>query len=116
MSKRYAIIDDNVVTNLVVSDTLDGLVVVFPHSLHVEETGATGTAFIGSKYNADLNKFEQPRVYDSWTWNEKTWEWIAPVPYPVDGKNYYWSEASASWNVIDPEAISEPEPEATIGN
>lgn len=37
------------------------------------------------------------KPYPSWTFNENTVEWEAPVPYPNDGKLYNWDEESQSW-------------------
>ena len=44
--------------------------------------------------------FYAPQPYPSWTLNTSTFLWEAPVPYPTDGKNYYWDEATLSWVLI----------------
>jgi hypothetical protein len=35
--------------------------------------------------------------FPSWTVNVATARWESPVPYPADGKVYYWDEATTSW-------------------
>ena len=42
-----------------------------------------------------------PQPYPSWILSTQTYLWEAPVPYPNDGKNYVWDEATKSW-VLSP--------------
>lgn len=35
--------------------------------------------------------------FASWTFNEETCRYDPPVPYPTDGANYTWDEATLSW-------------------
>lgn len=42
-----------------------------------------------------LEKAAQP--YNSWIWNSKTGVWVAPEPYPDDGKYYEWNEETQTW-------------------
>jgi hypothetical protein len=44
--------------------------------------------------------FYAPQPYPSWILNTSTFLWEAPVPYPTDGNNYYWDEATLSWVLI----------------
>lgn len=41
--------------------------------------------------------FYAPQPYQSWILNTSTFLWEAPVPYPTDGKEYTWDEATQSW-------------------
>lgn len=54
-------------------------------------------AGIGYKYDADLDAFIPPQPFPSWTLNEQTCAWEAPVPEPVDGQIYTWDEQLQSW-------------------
>ena len=58
-------------------------------------------AGIGFKYDQTRDAFIEPKPYDSWTLNEKTCLWEAPVAYPDDGKIYIWNETTTSWDLID---------------
>jgi hypothetical protein len=40
------------------------------------------------------------KPYPSWILNTSTYLWEAPVPYPNDGKEYYWDEATQSWVLV----------------
>ena len=51
-------------------------------------------AGIGYSYKQDLDAFIAPRPYNSWTLNESTCLWEAPIAYPTDGKNYKWNETN----------------------
>lgn len=51
----------------------------------------------GFTYSAELDAFIPPKPYPSWLLNTSTCQWQAPVPYPNDGKGYYWDEATQSW-------------------
>ena len=42
-------------------------------------------AGIGYTYDADKDAFIEPQPYSSWTLNEDTCQWQAPVAYPDDG-------------------------------
>jgi hypothetical protein len=41
--------------------------------------------------------FYAPQPYPSWILSTQTYLWDAPVPYPSDGKIYYWDESTQSW-------------------
>ena len=47
-------------------------------------------AGIGDTYDATNDVFYAPQPFPSWTLNETTWTWDAPVAYPLDGKMYEW--------------------------
>jgi hypothetical protein len=57
-------------------------------------------AGIGYTYDAINDVFYAPQPYPSWTIGAPTWLWEAPVPYPTDGGNYYWDEATLSWVLV----------------
>ena len=54
-------------------------------------------AGIGYIYDATHDVFYAPQPYPSWIISASTWLWQAPIPYPTDGKNYIWNEATLSW-------------------
>jgi hypothetical protein len=60
-------------------------------------------AGIGYTYDADRDAFIPPKPYASWLLDEDTCFWIAPVPYPEDGKRYAWNEQTLSWDEITQE-------------
>ena len=66
-------------------------------------------AGVGFVYDAALDAFIPPKPYPSWLLNTETAQWEPPVPYPNDGKRYYWDEATESWVEIQPEPpVEEP--------
>lgn len=54
-------------------------------------------ASVGFKYDVDRDAFIPPQPYASWTLDEATCIWHAPVPYPYDGKSYRWDEDAKHW-------------------
>ncbi len=54
-------------------------------------------AGIGFTYDEDLDAFIPPKPFDSWTVDETTFSWVAPVPYPEGGEAYTWDENATAW-------------------
>jgi hypothetical protein len=54
-------------------------------------------AGVGFTYDAQRDAFIPPKPFPSWVLNETTCQWGAPLPYPQDGKQYVWGEATVSW-------------------
>ena len=54
-------------------------------------------AGLGYTYNEQLDAFVPPQPFPSWTLDESTALWTAPVPRPTDGGDYQWDEPSQSW-------------------
>ena len=54
-------------------------------------------AGIGYTYDRDRQAFIPPKPFESWTLNEETCLWDAPVAYPTDGELYVWNENTTSW-------------------
>ena len=54
-------------------------------------------AGIGYTYDRVRDAFIPPQPYASWTINEDTCLWDAPVAYPDDGNIYVWNEDKQQW-------------------
>ena len=57
-------------------------------------------AGIGYSYDRTRDAFIPPQPYASWTLNETSCLWDAPVAMPTDGKRYAWDEATTSWKEV----------------
>lgn len=57
-------------------------------------------AGVGYTYDAGRDAFIPPKPFASWTLNETTCLWDAPVAYPNDGKMYAWNEDNLSWDEV----------------
>lgn len=53
--------------------------------------------YAGIGYHFDGVGFYAQQPYPSWSLNNETYLWEAPVPYPNDGKEYVWDEALEEW-------------------
>jgi hypothetical protein len=61
-------------------------------------------AGIGYSYDAGRDAFIPPKPFASWTLNDTTCLWDAPVAMPTDGKVYSWDEEVGNWvEVVLPE-------------
>ena len=56
-------------------------------------------AGIGYTYDFARDAFIPPKPFDSWTLNENSCLWEAPVAYPNDGQQYEWNEETTSWDL-----------------
>jgi hypothetical protein len=57
-------------------------------------------AGIGYTYDSTNDAFYAPQPYPSWTLNNTTWLWEAPVAMPTDGKLYKWNESITNWEEV----------------
>jgi hypothetical protein len=116
---HFAQLDDqNIVTQVIVvtnAELLDpatgseseALGIAFCQSLFGAETKWVQTSYnaktrknyagIGFTYDSNRDAFISPQPFPSWILNEDTCQWEPPVPYPTDGKQYYWDEDTESW-------------------
>lgn len=64
-------------------------------------------AGLGYKYDPVRDAFIPPRPYASWTLNDTTCLWQAPVAMPEDAgtgdppKRYRWDEITTAWVVVE---------------
>ena len=54
-------------------------------------------AGVGFTYDRDRDAFIAPQPFASWTLNEDTCLWNAPVAYPSGDGQYQWNEETTSW-------------------
>jgi hypothetical protein len=58
-------------------------------------------AGIGYTYDESKDAFIPPKSFNSWTLNETTCLWEAPVDYPTDGQEYKWNETNQTWDLVE---------------
>lgn len=56
-------------------------------------------AGIGYSYDETNDVFIAPKPFESWTLDQNSWSWTAPVSYPDDDNNYIWNESTESWDL-----------------
>jgi hypothetical protein len=71
-----------------------------------KQTSYNGTirknfAGVGDTYDQTRDAFISPKPFNSWTLDEDTCLWKAPVDYPTDGQRYYWNEETQSWELTE---------------
>lgn len=95
---HFAKIESGVVTEVIVAeqahiDTLSGTWVQTSYNASIRKNYAG----IGYTYDSSKDAFIAPKPYPSWTLNESTCKWEAPVSFPTDEKPYKWNEDTTSW-------------------
>ena len=58
-------------------------------------------AGVGYTYDATKDAFIAPQPYPSWTLDDDTCLWNAPVVYPDDDKMYRWDEENTQWKEME---------------
>jgi hypothetical protein len=91
---NYAKIENGVVTNIIVC--LDSQISTQDGD-YIKITSETNESAIGHEYDSTKNKFKAPQPYESWTLNEETLLWEAPVSKPENAMS--WDEENQSWFV-----------------
>lgn len=59
-------------------------------------------AGIGYSYDPYTDNFYPPKPFNSWSFNQTTYEWEAPVASPNNSWAYNWDEDSQQWVAKDP--------------
>ena len=54
-------------------------------------------AGIGFTYDAARDAFIPPKPFKSWSLDEDSCQWSAPIAMPNDDKRYFWNEETLSW-------------------
>jgi len=113
-----------VVNNAVLLDSegneSEQLGINFCKSLYGQDTNWIQTSYngniraryagVGMTYDSANNVFITEQPFPSWTLNQTTWDWDAPVPYPTveedSTDSYTWNEDTQSWDLV---VVSEEE-------
>ena len=56
-------------------------------------------AGIGWKYDQTRDAFIPPKPFASWTLNEESCLWEAPIPLPDTENRYTWNEETQQWDL-----------------
>ena len=102
MINKYAHIENNLVTNIIICE--DSEILSLPGK-YIKETNETNKAEIGYEYVFEKNKFKAFQPYPSWILNENTMLWESPIEIPSDAEissfgtvmGYSWNEEDQVW-------------------
>ena len=113
LDKNNKVLSIVVVNNDVITDTngqeQEQLGIDFLKSLYGQDTNWVQTSYndnfrknfaaIGGTYHVGLDAFIPPCDYQGWKFNQELCKWEVPVPYPSDGKQYYWNNIICNWSL-----------------
>jgi hypothetical protein len=106
---HFAKIENNLVTTVIVAeqdyiDTQEGTWVQTSYNtrggVHYDQDNnpdggvalRKNYAGIGYIYDASKDAFYEPKPHNSWTLDDDTCYWKAPITYPDDDKSYNWDD------------------------
>lgn len=91
--KKFAVIENGIVINLIIADSKEvAEILTLKECIESNEENNLG---VGSHWSNDYNRYIPPSPFLSWVFDGQNW--IPPVQYPEDSKNYFWDEESISW-------------------
>jgi hypothetical protein len=104
MTQYFAKIENNIVTQVIVAD--EEFIKTLPETetwietFKPDENGVVpfrkNFGCMGSSYDPNIDVFIPQKHFASWTLNTETYQWVPPVPKPMD-RNYIWNEETLSW-------------------
>tara|TARA_Y100000289_G_scaffold24135_1_gene23491 strand:+ start:726 stop:1046 length:321 start_codon:yes stop_codon:yes gene_type:complete len=58
-------------------------------------------ADINDKYDVENNTFTSPKPYESWIFDNTSWEWKPPIEIPdqINEEVYQWNEETQQWDL-----------------
>lgn len=108
---HYAKVNEGIVETVVVAEedhieALEGTWIQTSYNTHAGVHSDGGTplrknyAGVGYVYDSERDAFYLPQPYPSWTLNEISCLWEAPVEYPQDTESSYdWNEENQNWTI-----------------
>ena len=101
---KFVKVVDNKVINYIVADQ-EHINTLPDKDFYIEDDGKKfNSAGKGDTYDETRDAFIRPKPFASWTLNETTCQWEAPVEKPSDAsleKRYTWNESTTSWDLIE---------------
>jgi hypothetical protein len=114
---HFAQLDNNVVINIIVvnnnelldqdGNEVEQKGIDFCKTLFGQDTDWVQTSYnsnfrknyasFGGTYDPIKDAFIPTKPMPSWILDELVCQWVAPVPYPDDGKRYKWDESIINW-------------------
>ena len=110
---RGVVVNNQVILNEQGQES-EELGIAFCRSLYGQDTNWKQTSYNGNfrkhyagfeyTYNEELDAFIPPKPFPSFTLNEETCLWEAPVPMPTEkpeNSYYQWNEEKLNWDLIE---------------
>tara|TARA_R110000823_G_scaffold141547_1_gene271409 strand:+ start:368 stop:700 length:333 start_codon:yes stop_codon:yes gene_type:complete len=97
----FAKIESDIVTTVIVAEQ-DFVNSQTGTWVQTSDTGSIRKNFasVGHTYDATRDAFIPPQPYTSWSLNESTCRYEAPVTLPIDDNHYRWDESITNWKAV----------------
>ena len=93
--QRVIVAEQDFINSGVVGDSFNWIQTSYNNNFRKNYAG------IGYTYDSGRDAFISAKPYPSWTLNETTCNWEAPVTIPDDGKQYRWDEPTTNWVEVE---------------
>lgn len=94
---KAALIDDqNNVLNVIVWDNTCS-VPKGTNAIILEDNAVVEPKWV---FDTNNDRFIPPQPYSSWSFDENSYSWEAPIAKPDDDYFYVWNEKSQSWDLV----------------
>jgi len=98
MAKFVKVINNKVVDSIVADQ--EHINTLTDKDFYIKDDGTKfNPGGIGYTYDALRNAFIPPKPFNSWTLNETTCQWEAPVALPDTENRYNWNEETKQWDL-----------------
>jgi len=99
---HYAKVENNIVTKIIVAEAsfFDTFIDTSPGEwIRTSYSGSIRKNFagVGHTYDSTRDAFIAVQPFASWTLDEATCQWEAPVVRPAGDTRYAWNEATTNW-------------------
>jgi len=96
-NQKYAFVKNNLVFDILIFDSpSQELLDIFKTEKNADSVIlATEKTSIGGEY--DGTNFWTIKPFPTWVKDTDTNSWIPPIPFPQDGKFYFWNETEQNW-------------------
>ncbi len=92
--QRVIVAEQDFINSGVVGDSFNWIQISYNENFRKNYAGP------GCTYDKGKDAFipTKPSTFNSWTLNEDTCKWEAPVPYPDDNSIRVWNEDTEAWD------------------
>ena len=99
MSRYAKINSENIVENII--ECRDSVISELEGN-YIKVNQENYIASIGDEYFPEVGKFREKKWFDSWSWDEDLWKWVAPIAKPSGEGKFLWSESNQEWFEVIP--------------
>jgi len=95
---------NNIVENVIIADSS---YILSQEGMWIEVTTLTGPANGGQEYSSEHKKFIPEKPFESWIFDEDSFEWVSPAGAKPSSGYWSWNELDQEWTELISELSEE---------